>query len=954
MKPPIAPVLLVFLFLGTPPTAVFSQKNDRAQDAAKIWQLVAAQLDQWDVETSRQHILLLVRGHCDGDLACQLEIYDELRGNMERQRFDLPAAIFLAEEMARVAEKAKKYNREGDAYRHLSRYHESLGNFSAFSQSLEKALACYERAGQAKSVRRCKIDLEDIRFRYEPFDTVYPAFRPLIEQAEQARDTLDLINIHLRLLQLCFELGQFQRCEHHLQIAEGLLARSPNIPEIKTIYSQTVIATHRAQLASQKNDFPEAKRFWLLAIELAQQRPDRWQEAYAAHALANLEWQTGQSASAKKHLEGAERVATAAKIDEHLANIFALKSAIAEAEGKPAAALEFKKKEIFHATEFKNRGAGFDFQAHFLKLEKERQRADLELRNLQLLGSVALLLLALALAVGLVLAYRNQKKSADKLAEQKAVIQKQAEELQSLDEAKSQFFANVSHELRTPLSLILGPIASLLKESQPPEKQKRLLKMASQSGEQLQQLVDEILDLTKLEAGKMTVHTQPTELVPFFRRHLAQFESLAASRRVHFSFEILAANDATAKIDQGKIRQIVSNLLANAFKFTAPGGFVRANLSLENGQLRIGIADSGAGIHPADLPHLFERYFQTKQTDRPAGGGTGIGLALCREYAELLGGKIWAESVLGEGSKFFVSLPILLESGVSGTEKTAQPQGMDFPIPEIMDALPPVSKTKTALKSVLKIEQPRLLVVEDNPELQDYLRLVLEEKYRVEVAENGQVALEKIAAGSGFQLILSDLMMPVMDGWQLAQKLKSDDATRHLPLVMLTARAGATDKLEALRLGVDDYLAKPFVEEELLARIENLLKNQRGRQQFFAQNKPETDAPVFSKEDQMWLANFEKYVAQHLANAALSVPQMAADFALSESSLLRQLKRLTGLSAVQYLQEARLSEARRLLEDRAFRNVDKVVAAVGYGDARNFSRSFKARFGRTPSEYLGA
>jgi YesN/AraC family two-component response regulator len=202
-------------------------------------------------------------------------------------------------------------------------------------------------------------------------------------------------------------------------------------------------------------------------------------------------------------------------------------------------------------------------------------------------------------------------------------------------------------------------------------------------------------------------------------------------------------------------------------------------------------------------------------------------------------------------------------------------------------------------------------------------------------------------------LVLSDLMMPVMDGYQLLEKLKSDDATRHIPVVMLTARAEAQDKLKALRIGVDDYLLKPFDEDELLARIENLLKNYAARRAAAAEeSEPSAGVPLLSRPDREWLEVFEGYVRKHLSSDLLSVAELTREFAMSESTLLRQLKRLTGLTPVQYLLEVRLTEARRLLENRTFSSIAQVAARVGYDDARSFSRAFRQRFGKLPSEVM--
>ncbi len=529
---------------------------------------------------------------------------------------------------------------------------------------------------------------------------------------------------------------------------------------------------------------------------------------------------------------------------------------------------------------------------------------------------------------------------------------------------------------------MLGPVNSLLKENDLTDKQLKLLKTAKNSGENLQKLVTQILDLTKLEAGKMEIDEQPTVLSAFFQKELVQFESLAFSKQVEISFEIMLDRNLVANIDQVKYRQILHNLLSNALKFTPAGGQVKVSLAIENDRLLLDVADTGAGIHPTDLPHLFTRYFQTHQPGKPVEGGTGIGLAICHEYTQLFGGKISVESELGTGSVFRLALPVSI---VTETKLSEKPAPIPAEHPSVYHPLsqenshqlggtPAADRSRPADSSEPK---PTILVVEDQPELQEYIRFILEDKYHVLTAGNGQVALDLLRdKGRGIacpdlsgrdeahapviphpsslipDLVLSDLMMPVMDGYQLLEKLKSEDATRHIPVIMLTARADVRDKLKALRLGVDDYLLKPFDEEELLVRIENLLKNQAGRKEFIAENEPEKETIFISETDRNWLATFEAYVQKHLSSDTLNIPRLAMEFAMSESTLLRQLKRLTGLSPVSYLQEMRLNEARHLLETRQYDSIARVASKVGYSDLNNFGRSFKQRFGKTPSDFI--
>ncbi len=552
------------------------------------------------------------------------------------------------------------------------------------------------------------------------------------------------------------------------------------------------------------------------------------------------------------------------------------------------------------------------------------------------------------------------------IADRLNLEQTQRASLLALDRLKTHFFTNVSHELRTPLTLLLGPVKTLLTDSHLSAKQTALLQLALRSGQQLEQLVNDILDLSKLEAGKLDVTTRPTALAHFFRHKLSLFEVLAQRRHLHLQVDNRLPETVMAQLDQIKCRQILNNLLANAVKFTAPGGQITVTLALAEGQLHLSVADTGPGIHPDDLPHLFERYFQTNRPDKSAQCGSGIGLALCQEYVQLMGGSIHVESTLGQGSVFRVVLPL--------GELEDLPSPVRYDTPTMVDSTADSqarSLTTWAPPDGPPTDRPRLLVVDDNADLQAYLGLLLGDHYTLVMAHNGQHALAQLAAcetgPSGISLVLTDLMMPVMNGQQLLKQLKAEDATRHLPVIVLTARTSSRDKLQALRVGVDDYLLKPFEETELLARIENLLTNQAVRRQALIELSssmlpdlpPVVDqaasaprSPLVSQADQHWLEAFEQYIQQQLANPTLSVAEIAYHFAMSESTLLRQLKRLTGLSPHQYVQAVRLETARSLLESGQGYSVGQVASLVGYGDVRSFRRTFRSRFGRLPSDVL--
>ncbi|MCB0644066.1 MAG: response regulator, partial [Phaeodactylibacter sp.] len=530
----------------------------------------------------------------------------------------------------------------------------------------------------------------------------------------------------------------------------------------------------------------------------------------------------------------------------------------------------------------------------------------------------------------------------EKIREDKQLIEHQAEELRQMDRVKSDFYANVSHELRTPLTLILGPIQSVLGSKQLEAHSRHLLSLAVRQGRQLLGMINELLDLSKLEAGRMRLSPQVFELYTFLQKQTALFESSAEQKGIQFNFHYELEPHFYLKLDQKKLEKILNNLLGNALKFTDRGGLVELLVRAHEGQLYLQVRDSGRGIAAADLPHIFERYYQAKSKG-VSEGGTGIGLALSQEFVRMMSGKIEVHSIPEKGSRFTVQLPY--EKAVAGD------------LDELLDEEPLADPPKGDYEQVpvgttsRSREATSILVVEDHRELQEYLHFILQPIGAVTTVDNGREALEALERAT-YSLILSDVMMPEMDGFQLLEALKQSDRYHHIPVIMLTARADTADRLKALRIGVDDYLLKPFSEEELLARVINLLNNARLRAVAYEEAGLHTTTAALANREQLWLAGLEQVIQEKLGDFNLTAETLASTLAMSRAQFFREVKRLTGLTPSQYLQEARFQKARALLEHRDVASVKAAAYEVGFKQVKHFSQQFKKRFGRLPSDYL--
>ncbi|MFK7933639.1 MAG: ATP-binding protein [Saprospiraceae bacterium] len=548
--------------------------------------------------------------------------------------------------------------------------------------------------------------------------------------------------------------------------------------------------------------------------------------------------------------------------------------------------------------------------------------------------------------------YNRLRQAKQTIEEQRKIVETT---LIEKDAVKTRFFSNISHELRTPLTLMLGPINSVLRANQINNRDVTLLKMAEQSGQQLLRLVNSILDFSRLEITKLKLQESSVVLFPLVRRLVSQFESSAQIQDVELNFDYQLDPYLELKLDVSKFEIIINNLLSNALKFTSKGEKIAVQIQDLQNRVSLTVSDTGRGIHPDDLPHIFDRFYQTQEVYENAEGGSGIGLALSQEYAQLFTGKLTVESTLGSGSIF----------------------NFTFPKKEVLRApdIPAIATEEASIAAIDDLEDPvlitslaatnrrsRILLVEDNHSLRSYIQLILNPNYEVLIAVNGQVAWDLLSdpATPSLDLIISDVMMPYMDGFTLLEKIKANDQWRSTPFVMLTARSAQEDRLKGLTLGIDDYITKPFNEEELLVRINNLLQNAFVRQQISLAARNDQDIlqpkkvqfePV-TAASLIWMEEVAEHIKADISNTNFSVSILADKMALSERQFIRRIKQIIGMGPGKYIKEIKLQRARFLLEEQVHLSVAEVCYAVGFSTPAYFSKIYRERFGKLPSDYL--
>lgn len=534
------------------------------------------------------------------------------------------------------------------------------------------------------------------------------------------------------------------------------------------------------------------------------------------------------------------------------------------------------------------------------------------------------------------------------------------EEVMELTHSRLVFFTNISHELRTPLTLIADPVEMLLEDSGIKGKSRELLKMVKRNAIALQQLVSSILDFRKIQNGKMDLKLYRFDIVKTLTMWVGDFQLTAERKHIklHLNMENLKENHEMVA-DKEKMARVVFNLLSNALKYTPTGGDIFVSLEDEGEKLRLHVRDTGKGIEKEETAKIFERFFQAKG----AASGTGIGLALVKSFVELHMGEVWVESELGKGSDFIVEIPRKqavdeqvihidddsvdnsVNASVSNCNYAADVSVLQY----IDDGERKCGKVQQLVSE--NTNKPTVLVIDDNNDIRQYEHTLLQDSYIVLEAADGKEGLE-VAKREVPDLVICDVMMPVMNGLQFTEQLKTHTATSHIPVIMLTAKNLEEHRAEGYEHGADSYITKPFHSKVLLARIENLLKQRKLLKHLF-QGSKEVEQEIaeshLEDRDKQFLKQLHSIIQKNLSDSEFGVEDIGKQIGLSRVQLYRKVKAMTGSSVVDLLRKARLAKAKRLLESRSM-SVSEVAYDVGFSAPSYFTKCFKDEFGMLPGD----
>lgn len=507
--------------------------------------------------------------------------------------------------------------------------------------------------------------------------------------------------------------------------------------------------------------------------------------------------------------------------------------------------------------------------------------------------------------------------------------------------AKLQFFTNISHELRTPLTLIADPVDYIIRDSNLSAQQRDMLQIVQRNVSVLMRLVGEILDFRKVQNGKMKLHLSDFDLIECMQQWIGLFTVSAQKKNINLQLE--APKTIPMRADHDKLERICYNLLTNAMKYTPNGGKITFAATVEGDKVKIEVSDNGIGIAADEQAYIFNRFYQAKNVAQ----GTGIGLALVKAFTDLHHGEATVESKEGEGSRFTIVLP-LSQAGELSTSKSQQPYSSVVEISST-EEVPNQARHIDDLVLPDEAARPEVLIIDDNSDIRSYLRRALSSTYKVSEAVDGKSGLE-MARRIVPDLVISDIMMPVMDGLEFCSQLKQDKAISHIPVILLTARSLDEQRAEGYKHGADAYIAKPFSLELLFSRIDNLIESRKKLSQMFSNTDENGVCEKLSNEtDKTFVTQLRKIIQENLGDSEFNVERIGDEIGLSRVQLYRKVKALTGHSPVEMLRKARLMRARHLLRTTE-KSVSEVAYSVGFSTPSYFSKCYKDEFGESPKK----
>ncbi len=832
----------------------------------------------------------------------------------------------------------------------IANVYENLGDIQSAVRYYESAIKFCERLGDKQFLALTLDDLGLLQLQYGEIEKAEDYFQKslLLLRSIHQIDYTPSPMMHLGYISAL--QNDFTQADHYIKAAYGIALGEKNKLHLALIHRYWgQILEYQGKLDSALHQY---KKSILFAENI-----NYYKGLSISHLLiSKLYKKLNSNGEMVFHAEKSYDLACKANIVNNIKNAAEWLSEVYETKNDPVKALQFYKlKELIKDSLFNlaNEKVLMHQQMKY-EFEKKELVQEIQIRNAknEKYISIALGIILIFFIVGMYNRLHIIRK-----ANREIDFQRQKAEYS--ERVKTSLYTNITHEFRTPLTLILGLANRLYKENTNSNRQGigKIIK----HGQHMQHLVDQILDLSKLESNQMDIHMVQSNIVPYIQRLASNFQEFAESKDIRLEF-IEVDPTIIMDFDPDKMQQIVYNLLSNAIKFTDPGGRVQLTMqSIQNEynsgkiesnsgdkskSLFLEVADTGIGIAKEELPNLFKKFYQSEGNIMSRNSGTGIGLSLVYELVKLLKGQIEVQSNLGRGTSFKLKFPIENSHQSVSHVLVNQLENKDFGV----DADERDRYIETINENFESESNSLILVIEDNYEVREFIEEGLRSHYKVESASDGKSGLEK-AFEIIPDLIVSDIMMPELDGLEMCKILKKDTRSSHIPIILLTAKSTTKDRLTGLTNGADAYIVKPFLEEELILQIGNLLRLKEGLKSKYLslseQYVPEDPDP----EDQ-FILRLKGFIERHLGVSEISIENLCHYMGMSRMQLHRKIKALTGESTTHYIRHIKLEKARILLVQNQL-NVSEIAYKVGFDDPRYFSRLYNEKYGISPSQEQG-
>lgn len=696
--------------------------------------------------------------------------------------------------------------------------------------------------------------------------------------------------------------------------------------------------TYFGNLLEKDKQWDNAIQEYRSAYDLMEKSQDRWHWIESCIALARVNISKGDMSSAQKYLTRASRTAKEMQSREHLREVYWLNYLYYEKLGNCPKAFENYKLSREYADSVSNIENTTHLQNIRVNFEKEKSSRELALiqenyqmeqrtKNIILFAGISILLLTIII-IGFLLYVVRIKSRTQKI-------------MRHMETVRNKFFTNITHEFRTPLTVILGLANRLSEKTEKDQESIASLQTIIRQGDHLLNLVNQLLNISKVRSSIEEPEWRTGDIVAFIRMIVENFQIFAQQKHLNLIF-VPQQTFLQADFVPEYFRKIMHNLLSNALKYTPKGGHIFITATQEKNNLVIQIADSGKGIDKQDLPHIFETFYQGNNSCMDM--GTGVGLSLAKQMVETMGGQITVKSAIDKGTVFFVTLP--LKHGTSQWEEWVPGESDKNIIPSVAAPNPAHSETELPNSDITTI-----LLVEDNQDVAFYIGGLLKDRYRLLYARDGKEGLEK-AIEYMPDLILTDLMMPGMNGFDLCREIRSSIVLNHIPIIIITAKSEDVDKVQGIEAGADAYLLKPFNTDELYVRIDKLLEQRRVLREKYSQALRNncTDTVKLLPADQAFIDRLTNIIYSQISDTSLNSDRIAEKMCISKSQLNRKIRVITGNNTNTYILYVRMEKAKRMLSSNDM-PIGDIAMQCGFEDVGYFGRVFKQTFHMTPSQY---